>query len=388
VKKDPEGNFLFLPFKNPKMPKSIKREVMRKEITRGGSTKFSKFQCKICQKYFCNKNVLNRHTERHFQPSNFECKRCEKVFIRKHNFDAHKCVKKSDRHFCSFCEKNFGEVKSLIEHLKKSHADNFKVALFHCDFCDKKFFRKKFLKFHLENFKCRTRQNFTCDHCGKEFEDKNKMSRHVKNHKTEKVECKICHAQVKVNSYAMHMSSVHTKEIFECKICKKILKNSQTLRLHQNFHVGKKFSCNLCDKKFRVKTRFNEHMKFHENPEQFKCQICGHQAKTKSDLKLHLRLHDKNREKNLKCDQCDFKTDRNKNLLHHKKVHEKLVLKLKNSPTAVKCEKCPSVMNKKFYEKHLKLQHGNLQKVQCDACGKEFTTKQNLKDHFFRMHLN
>jgi KRAB domain-containing zinc finger protein len=290
VKKDPEGNFLFLPFESPKMPKLIKREVTRKEIFYNGpkSTKFSKFQCKICQKYFCNKKELNRHVELHFQPSSFECKKCEKILKLKGNFDVHKCAKKSERHQCSFCEKNYSFAISLSKHIKNCHAQKLRINWFYCDFCDEIFIQKHKLKFHLESFQCK--KIFTCDHCGKEFHDKRKIWSHIKSHAVHKVECKICHVKVKEGCLNSHIKSFHHKSQIQCK---------------------------FCDQIFPTKGRLNQHMKFHENPEQFKCQICGHQSKRKEHLEVHLKTHDKNREKNFKCNQCDYKTDHKGSLKKH-----------------------------------------------------------------------
>jgi KRAB domain-containing zinc finger protein len=161
------------------------------------------------------------------------------------------------------------------------------------------------------------------------------------------------------------MKTVHKNEKVECKICKKVLKNSQALKSHKKVHELKEFSCRFCCQKFSLPGQLKTHMKFHKNPEKFKCQICGHQAKKNQDLKTHLRTHDKNREKNLKCNQCDFKTDIKKSLQKHKNFHKKLDEKLKNSPNAVKCEKCPSVlMSKCSYKWHLRTTHGNRQKPQ------------------------
>jgi hypothetical protein len=198
VKKEIERNFLFLPFESPKMPKSIKREVTKKKIKAPKLTKFSKHQCKICQKYLSNTASLNRHTELHFQPSSFECKKCQKVWKMKGYFDAHKCVKKSERHFCSFCEKNYSNIVQLRNHVKICH-DGKLNDLFCCDFCGENFLIKGFLKNHLETFKCR--KVFTCDHCGKEFHVKNKIYRHLRSHKTETIQCKICPAQIKLSNW-------------------------------------------------------------------------------------------------------------------------------------------------------------------------------------------
>jgi KRAB domain-containing zinc finger protein len=385
VKKDPEGNFLFLPFESLKMPKSIKGEVTKKEIKAGGkSTKFSDFQCKICQKYFCNTRTLNRHTELHYQPSSFECKKCEKTWELKHKFDAHKCVEKSEKHFCTFCEKIFLNVSTLTKHVKKFHSDKLKVDLFSCDFCDEKFITKGKLKNHLERFKCRIKKIFTCDHCGKEFDEKRKISQHVQSHKKFKVECEICYAQVKAKNLSEHMKKVHIDKTFECKICKKLFKTFRHLRVHQTMHEAKQFSCQFCERKFPTQGHLNFHMKFHENPDQFKCQICGHQSKEKGTLKYHLRTHDKNREKNLKCDKCEYKTDYKHSLLSHLKSHERHNGKLKNL-SAIKCEKSPSVLkNKVAFQSHLYWKHGTLQ---CDICGSKFAHKLSLRIHLIKVHL-
>jgi KRAB domain-containing zinc finger protein len=296
VKKDPEGNFLFLPFESPKMPKSIKSEVTKKEIKGNGRklTKFSKHQCHICQKYLCNKKALKHHIERHFQPSSFECKRCKKNFELKWRFDSHKCVKESERHFCSFCEKNLVSYYVLRKHMKNFHADKLKDDLFYCDFCDEKLYKGK-LKVHLESSKCKNRKIFTCDHCGKEFGKKAKICEHLQVHTVFKTECEICHTQVK--SLKNHMRSVHSQQRFSCAICKKTFTNLKLLERHQKWHDSNRFQCQFCTLKFKLKGQLNYHMKFHENPDQFKCQVCGHQAKAKNRLKKHLKTHAKNQER-------------------------------------------------------------------------------------------
>jgi KRAB domain-containing zinc finger protein len=319
VKKDPEGNFLFLPFKSPKMPKSIKREVTRKEIKCSRTSKFSKHQCKICQKYLYDEKSLKNHTELHFQPSSFDCKKCEKVFIRKGYFDVHKCVKKSGRHFCNFCEKNYTHDGGLYTHMKKAHADKLQLELFACDFCDEKFITKGYLKIHLESFQCR--KIFTCDHCGKELRYRSRLCQHLQTHLKLKVECKICHVQVKKTSLNTHIKFMHESEEVECEICKKVFKNLKALKVHLQSHEVKKFACQMCELKFTTRGHLNYHMKFHKNPEQFKCQICEHQSKAKGELKKHFKTHDKNREKNLKC---DFRTYRQQNMKVHLKFHQKL----------------------------------------------------------------
>jgi KRAB domain-containing zinc finger protein len=365
------------------MPKSIKREVTRKEIKGHGSRellKFSKFQCKICQRYLYDEKSLKNHTELHFQPSRYDCKKCERTFELKWRFDAHKCVKKSERHFCNFCEKNFSQALTLKKHMKKIHADKIKVDLFTCDFCDEKFITKYRLKSHLNDFRCR--KIFTCYHCGKKFNEKDNIARHVRIHAKFKIKCEICHTEINLSRLNRHKADAHANQSIECKLCTKVFKNSYAFKNHQKFHGTKKFCCKLCDRKFSIRSHFNYHLRFHKNPEILQCQICGHQSTTKQNLTLHSRTHNKNREKNLKCDKCDYKTDRKDHFNNHLKLHEKLAKKLKNNPNAIKCEKCPSVLlSLNIYQKHLKTKHKIREKPQCDLCGRNFYDKKNLSRH-------
>jgi KRAB domain-containing zinc finger protein len=383
VKKDPEGNFLLLPFISPKMPKSIKREVTRKVInsTGGKPTKFSEFQCKICERYLANKEILSRHRELHFQPSSFKCEKCERVFTSNTYLKIHKCVKVLEgKYFCEFCQRSFNLFSNLNIHKRKLHADELKVDWLHCDSCDMKFMHKSRLKNHLKSFKCKIKKVFCCDYCGKEFEERPKIFKHVRDHAIPLAECKVCEARVKNLNF--HIKTVHKSEKVECKICGSFCKNRAILKVHQELHESKRLPCHFCHLTFQNRGKLNYHMKFHENPEQFKCQICGHQKTSKGQLKDHLKTHDVNRDKKFKCDQCDFQNDRKVKFVLHLTQHEKLNEKFRKFPTAVKCEKCFSVLKDgKAYEKHVKLMHENHPTLKCNICGKELRAKIYLKKH-------
>jgi KRAB domain-containing zinc finger protein len=173
-----------------------------------------------------------------------------------------------------------------------------------------------------------------------------------------------------------------------------------------------KFACQFCERKYSSQCDLKKHIKFHENPELFKCKICEYQATLMSSLKNHLRARHLNREMNLKCDRCDYKSDlkgslkvhmrihvkfREMKLIchqcgyktdnkghfnrHMKNTHESLNKKLKNSSTAINCEKCPSACRWHFRRKH-----GKSNKAQCDLCGKEFSAKGTLLKHFKTIH--
>lgn len=93
--------------------------------------------------------------------------------------------------------------------------------------------------------------------------------------------------------------------------------------------------------------------------------------------------------KNLKCNQCDYKTDNIKYLRNHMKSHKKSSEKLRKLPNAIKCEKCPSVLsNEKNYRKHLRRQHLKKEKFQCNLCGLEWKAEISLKLHLELKHSN
>jgi KRAB domain-containing zinc finger protein len=175
----------------------------------------------------------------------------------------------------------------------------------------------------------------------------------------------------------------------KCEICKKNFKHLQSLRFHQKIHESKRFECQFCDLKYLTEGQLNHHMKFHKNPEQFKCLICGHQTKRKEHLEMHLKTHNKNREKNFRCNQCDFKTNHKQSLKSHLKSHENLKEKLRKFSTAIKCEKCPSVLkSKRTYWRHFRERHKNIGKFQCDLCESKYGEKYTLKKHLAKKHFN
>jgi len=76
--------------------------------------------------------------------------------------------------------------------------------------------------------------------------------------------------------------------------------------------------------------RFNRHIKFaqcnipenrRENRKTFMCEYCNKMCPSQGHLNFHKKIHG---EKNILCDQCDYKTYTKHNLqLHIVRVHEK-----------------------------------------------------------------
>jgi hypothetical protein len=219
----------------PKSKKFVVREVTKAAIVNNKrySTEFSEFQCQICLKYFSRKFYLDYHMELHFQPSTYDCQNCERIFKTKFRFDGHKCVKKSERHFCTFCDKNFSSVDSLTAHVKNNHSEKLNQKIFLCKLCGAKFFHEHKLRVHLKTFVCL--QAYHCDYCGKKFDKKRGLKDHIKVHAIYKVECTICNAMVKLSSWRIHTRLKHLKKEAKAKSRKsvKVPKNQQKSQVHK-----------------------------------------------------------------------------------------------------------------------------------------------------------
>jgi hypothetical protein len=109
-----------------------------------------------------------------------------------------------------------------------------------------------------------------------------------------------------------------------------------------------------------------------------KCEFCDYTTNKKSNLTRHIKTRHK-KIKNLKCEFCDYITDKKSNLTRHIKTrHENL----KN----LKCEFCDYITDKKVnLTRHIKTKHENLKCEFCDYVGQR---KYNLDRHVKLVHLN
>ena len=98
--------------------------------------------------------------------------------------------------------------------------------------------------------------------------------------------------------------------------------------------------CDLCPYATKTNQNLKKHKKIHEKviPLINECWDCDKKFNTKKALSDHMRTHNK-KDKNIKCDLCDFKTDRKFNLKQHQKVHEKVPSDPLAFPTCSDCNK-------------------------------------------------
>ena len=138
-----------------------------------------------------------------------------------------------------------------------------------------------------------------------------------------------------------------------CRKCGKIFKKARILKEHMNIHENPKFMCDFdgCSKKFRLKANLKAHKDVvHLRTKTIGCDVCGKLFYNQSQLRTHQECH----------------------------VSDKHV-----------CEHCSNIFScSKSLKEHIKFKHSNPEDLpKCTVCHKTFSTPQNLKSHFSRIHM-
>ncbi|KAM4571933.1 zinc finger protein 335-like [Fundulus diaphanus] len=144
-------------------------------------------------------------------------------------------------------------------------------------------------------------------------------------------------------------------------------------------------NCWICGSRFLTQEDLRFHVDSHEgnDPERFKCLQCSYRCKRWSSLKEHMFNHEG--KKPFKCEECDYSSVYNKDVLRHSIVHSKEKKRKKElAPKVLEfpCPVCSKVypMQKRLTQ-HMKT-HSSEKPHMCDKCGKSFK-----KRYTFKMHL-
>jgi len=204
------------------------------------------------------------------------------------------------------------------------------------------------------------------------------------------VKCDFCHKKVSAKYFKLHIKSLHTgikqprkksnpkAQNFQCSICSKILSTKSILKVHIGEH-NKTIKCNFCEKLVGSQQKLKIHIKYnHQNLKEYICEVCGNKYAQQSNLKSHMKNHDPNRQRNLKCTQCDFATDYKQSLEKHLNSHKRKNAKIKILENPHKCPQCSSgFKSKRALDQHVSRVHPKVL-LECDICGKEVKIKSSL----------
>ncbi|CRL00467.1 CLUMA_CG013729, isoform A [Clunio marinus] len=196
--------------------------------------------CKVCNKAFAKKNILDNHKKIHLiERPTFPCPECGKELSSLSAVSSHiNWIHKIKREFkCETCLKMFATKGSLKEHVK-IHS-NIKEHV--CVICKKSFKTVSVLTNHLDTH---NETGYGCSDCGLRLNSKRTLRQHMLKHSDiNKFSCEICNAKFKrVKGYKDHLISMHTDiKAYKCPWCPKTFSNGANCRKHKKCCHTKEF---------------------------------------------------------------------------------------------------------------------------------------------------
>ncbi|XP_042874762.1 protein krueppel-like [Penaeus japonicus] len=130
------------------------------------------FTCKICNRSFGYKHVLQNHERTHTGEKPFECKECHKRFTRDHHLKTHMRLHTGEKPYhCTHCDRQFVQVANLRRHLRVHTGE----------------------------------RPYACELCSSRFSDSNQLKAHMLIHKGEKpFECVRCSGKYRRRHHLIH----------------------------------------------------------------------------------------------------------------------------------------------------------------------------------------
>lgn len=160
---------------SPQSTDSIEQTTVLSTSTRGHHdiSRDKVFTCKICNRSFGYKHVLQNHERTHTGEKPFECPECHKRFTRDHHLKTHMRLHTGEKPYhCSHCDRQFVQVANLRRHLRVHTGER----PYQCDVCDARFSDSNQLKAHvlIHNGE----KPFNCDRCHARFRRRHHLLHH------------------------------------------------------------------------------------------------------------------------------------------------------------------------------------------------------------------
>ncbi|XP_075168383.1 uncharacterized protein LOC142240575 [Haematobia irritans] len=191
----------------------------------------SSYECKICQKYFCNSGNLERHMKVHNDVKPFVCKICGKAFAQSVNLNRHYSVHNGDRPYqCSFCTKSFTQQSNMQRH-QLTHTGE---KPFRCKRCGRYFSQRVNLKKHIMGHL--NTKPYGCRICEKSFIQLGNFKKHLQSHVKDGIDidmkATIEEAQL-IAKQNMEMADEQPVG-FECAVCRSVFNNFTDFEMHES----------------------------------------------------------------------------------------------------------------------------------------------------------
>ncbi|XP_075220140.1 uncharacterized protein LOC142323801 [Lycorma delicatula] len=293
--------------------------------------------------------------------------------------DKHKCINDKDdgsykkfpekvddkekqlkTHVCYHCSCLFLTHEKMLRHVKMYHKENVQVRIdregkrcWVCGSCKKTFISRKGSIIHQRTHT--GERPYTCTICSKRFIDSSTLMKHQVIHQAVRpFTCHICKRGFNQKVALQRHERTHSQQqiIYICKYCPKTFLGTSSLQAHEKIHSGiKPFSCKYCQSTFHTSTAQRQHERVHTNERPYSCLYCPKAFKDSGTLFKHQVIH--SGIKPFVCPLCS------------QGFTQKVALK-----------------------KHIRSHVMKSDIKSCDICKNiEFTTKDELCDHFEKHHV-
>ncbi|XP_052060489.1 uncharacterized protein LOC127700844 [Mytilus californianus] len=196
--------------------------------------------------------------------------------------------------------------------------------------------------------------------------------------KCDRFKCMTCTLTFNKSSHVnRHVRIIHNKEKkYKCPTCEACFTTNESLQYHNKWHTGvKDVECPHCDMKFLVHKNLRKHMNKHHpglitqrRKKTNYCEICDSIFTRKDRLEYHMLEKHPANNPDRECRICGQKFETDLDCTDHSNAHADM----KKVPVA-KCPHCPLYCSSKNnLKRHVDRVHLNIKKYLCNECGKRF----------------
>ena len=360
------------------------------------------FKCDTCDYETTEKRYLANHARKvHLKVKKdeiYNCEKCDYITTSKDSYAMHMRTPHDKCEVCSLVATHF----MLLRH-KKKHGHGVKV--YNCDTCRFKTTEKRNMDRHVRLV--HKKDKYKCDKC--DFITASRSSFYL-HKKKDHIKCEICQFVTTGDKlFKRHMISWHSAKNLQTEshdttsddqkdaaeipdsfkgfksrlsghdestagTCKEdSLKNKVDEVREEDYWTskGKTCSCLACDFVGSLESDLSRPKVTHDEENGgIRCEKCPFISKSKGDLTHHMdAMHfhkpklQTRKEKNYKCDICDYTTCHSTSLKKHKIDHitsmtDEGMIKITNT-TSLQCEECPFIGgNSQGLSTHMKVAHG------------------------------
>ncbi|XP_069682809.1 oocyte zinc finger protein XlCOF6-like isoform X2 [Periplaneta americana] len=317
----------------------------------------------------------------------FYCELCDRNFNNETKLKDHYLIHVPRSLVCIRCGLKCNSFYELSVH-KKSHVRNTKDKRYTCEVCRKTFLERILFNYHRRH--CGNKQ-YTCNFCDRTFLREYSYQLHMKVHKQEQKEYK-CDCGQKFdnfNSLQVHKKTHERQTTMKCVTCQKVFTNETLYKRHRYIHDPEfwdRFKCQTCQRPFRDAHALKDHMQLHAGIKPHMCDLCGRTYNRFANMLKHRKLHKPQNLWEHKCNHCEAKFERLKDLMSHiehaHSVGDTVAEDISGKkPMKWICRFCGKRISTKLSLQDHERIHTGAKPYICEWCGREFRSRPNLLQH-------